>query len=39
MQKLLDGEDAKENNLQETWYIERYRAVMVDGLCEVKDKL
>ena len=32
MQELLDGEDAKEDYLQETWHIERYRVVMVDGV-------
>ena len=32
MQKLLDGKDAEKDYLQETWYIEGYRAVMVDGL-------
>jgi hypothetical protein len=39
VQKLLDGKDAEKDYLQKTWYIERYGAVMVDGLCEVKDKL
>ena len=38
MQKLLDGKDAEKDYLQKTWYIERYRVVVVDYVREVKDR-
>lgn len=32
MQKLLDRKNAEKDYLQETWYLERYRATLVDGV-------
>lgn len=32
MQKLLDRKDAEKDYLQKTWYLERYRATLVDGM-------